>query len=500
VIAAYAVCGAGVVLGQRLARYGAVPDSALWPPVPRLWKSGRPRFFSGEVFALVIAFSAASFFLLLTGRPFMSIVCCLGLAALLAILNRAKEKSLREPVVLADAWLLPQVFACPGMYFPFLPVRKIALGAVFTAALLALLFFAESPLPALRSPGALLGLAAAAFIPALGIALMRRGRWRGMAGSLLFLCPVGESAAADADANGALTSALMHPVWAGATGADNMFADWRARPEASRWPENFEAMLREADASPPAGMPHVVLVQAESFCDVRETFKDRLSEAQREALRDFLPGWDALCRAGRTLPTPENAFGAYTMRAEFTALTGLGERALGPWAFNPYLLASRRPVWSLAWHLRDREYTVLCLHPFRGDFFRRDRVMPNLGFERFLTIEELGRLEKFGPYVSDRALGKAVLKELEQSGRPVFCFVITMEAHGPWLKGRLTEREIRETLTGVDLGLFDTEMRQYLCHLRHMDELFGMLCGADTGKGRRVELWAYGDHAPGIHK
>jgi phosphoglycerol transferase MdoB-like AlkP superfamily enzyme len=255
-------------------------------------------------------------------------------------------------------------------------------------------------------------------------------------------------------------------------------------------------MLRATASTPPSARPHVVLVQAESFCDIRE----HLSGAPRDALRDFLPNWNRLRQAGRGLATPENAYGAYSMRTEFTMLAGLQPEVLGPWALNPYLLASRRPLWSLAWFFRDLGYESLCIHPYHKRFFSRDKVMPNLGFQRFLSIEELGEMERFGPYVSDAALGKRILEELEGARRPMFCFAVTMEAHGLWLEGRLTEKEIAETLLDIDVSLFSPEMRRYLCHLRHMDTLFGVLSDARNEKccERSVEVWAYGDHEPGI--
>jgi hypothetical protein len=107
-------------------------------------------------------------------------------------------------------------------------------------------------------------------------------------------------------------------------------------------------------------------------------------------------------------------------------------------------------------------------------------------------------VERFGPYASDAALGRRIMEDLHGTERPVFCLAITMEVHGPWLQGRLTAEEIERTLRGVDRTLFTGEMQLYLCHLRHMDELFGMLRGADPG--RRLELWVYGDHAPGLKK
>jgi phosphoglycerol transferase MdoB-like AlkP superfamily enzyme len=498
VAAAFALCGAGAVLAQRFARLPAAKGAAPGP-VAALRQHGRPRIRAGEILTLIIALSACSFLLLLTARPWASCLLHLGLCLLLAALNRAKERALHEPLVLADARLLPQVITSPGMYLPFLPVKNIACGLAVAGAALTALLRLEIPAPSLRTAPAMPALALAAFAPAAALAAMRRGRLRGLAEFLLARCPVSADADADARNNGALTAALLHPVWAGAANADAMFADWRARPAASRWPAPFEAMLAGIDRLSAEGRaPHLVLVQAESFCDVRETFRERCSAAQQKALRNVLPHWDRLRAAGHTLPTPHNAFGAYTMRTEFAALTGLAGRDLGPWAFNPYLLAARRPLWSLARHLAARGYATLCIHPYRKDFFRRDKVMPHLGFERFLGREDLGESARFGPHVSDQALGRRVLEELAPAARPTYCFAITMEAHGPWQPGRLTEQQIRETLPDLDAGLFSTQMRLYLCHLRHMDELLGMLLDRRSRDGRRVELWAYGDHSPGV--
>jgi phosphoglycerol transferase MdoB-like AlkP superfamily enzyme len=294
----------------------------------------------------------------------------------------------------------------------------------------------------------------------------------------------------------------MHPVQAGRMEygdlreATDFLREHTIRPVSSRFAPAFERMLRATAAASPSMRPHVALVQAESFCDIREM----LPAQQREALKEFLPNWDRLKQVGCGLPTPDNAYGAYSMRTEFSMLTGLPPEVLGPWAFNPYMLAARRRLWSLAWFFRDLGYATLCLHPYHKRFFGRDKVMPNLGFQRFLSLEDLGAMERFGPYVSDAALGRKIVEELEGAQRPVFCFVITMEAHGPWLHGRLTEQQIEETLEGVDVRLFCEDMRMYLCHLRHMDWMLAMLQNAyvNTRLEKNMEVFAYGDHIPGI--
>ncbi|MDL2279901.1 LTA synthase family protein [Desulfovibrio sp. OttesenSCG-928-G11] len=312
---------------------------------------------------------------------------------------------------------------------------------------------------------------------------------------LLKQLPVSHDAAADAMRNGPLASAMMHPIFSGnVNGSEQDFLDDpKKMPQLSRWPEHFESFLAEIKISEPANRSHVLLIQAESFFDIRE----HLHGEQQQSLKDFLPNWDRLKSMGRTLPTPENAYGAYTMRTEFSVLTGLQMEDIGTFAHNPYLLAGRQPMWSLARLFQSRGYETLCLHPYYKGFFRRDKVMPNLGFSRFWGSEELKDLDRFGPYASDLALGEKILKEMALSPHPLFCFAITMESHGPWSEQRLTNDEIANTLPDIPHGLFSRELITYLCHLRHMDQLFGLALDASPS-GRSVTTWCYGDHAPGI--
>lgn len=147
--------------------------------------------------------------------------------------------------------------------------------------------------------------------------------------------------------------------------------------------------------------------------------------------------------------------GAYTMRTEFEVLSGEECLSLGPYAYDPYLAVARQPFPSLARVFKARGFICVCVHPNSGHFFSRDKVMRNLGFDALVALPDPGleRLEHCGPHVSDEALLKYLVKlaecrELEGFGgrrlnlaaaHGLFFFVITMEAHGPWLKGRIKE-------------------------------------------------------------
>lgn len=478
-------CGLGAVIMQEL----AVWRSAVGYARPRETSRGR---LAGQAAAMLVGMQCACLFMLITARPYMATVLPLSLLALLLVVNRVKENVLREPLVIADAWLLPQVFLYPEMYIPFMPMKGIVAGGLVIVLVLAGLTYAEPAVPLLRgAPGAAL-CAAGAAIPALGVWLLRTGSLPLLSEQIVRLLPVSHDAGHDAGRIGPLAAALVHPVAAGLLEADPPdFMQALTRPSAARFPDELEAVLHTIEGLPPTSRPHVLLIQAESFCDMREHGTDE----QRDALKGFFPGWDALRLRGGTLPTPEGAYGAYTMRTEFSMLTGLSGESLGVFSFNPYLLAARKPVWSIARHLSGLGYTSLCLHPYYQGFFCRDKVMRNLGFDRFLGLEDLRGLPLFGPYVSDRALGERLLAELEHAEKPVFCFAITMEAHGPWRSGRLTEEEIEACLGCLDKKLFSQEQILYLCHAKHMDQLFAMLANDLTSPNKPVIL-AYGDHLP----
>lgn len=503
------VSGLGIVCLQRLAMALAQTHAQRARGLLRFWQWIGPRSPFGDALAAMVGVQFAALFLLLTARPVAACLLALAVGAFLVVLNRCKEATLHEPLVLADAWLLGQVFRYPHLYLPFFPIKKISLAAAVLGTTIVLLVLLEAKIDAVHT---LLGtsvLLLTAALPVVCIMRLSQGGFAVFADWLLRHGPVGHDAVRDAALNGPLASAPLHFVGIGqiVRKRPDFMHDPRKRSQFCAWPEPLQRFL---DAPRDGQAPHVVIVQAESFADIRA----EMPKAQQEALAAFLPAWEALSEKGRALPTPESAFGAYTMRTEFAMLTGLRAETLGPLWYNPYLLAARQPLWSLARHFAEQGYDTLCVHPYATDFFQRDRVMPNLGFQRFLGTDELKGLEKFGPYVSDRALGEYITMELRQSTRPVFCFVITMEAHGPWLAGRLSEKQMIDTLYDIDRTLFSQEQQLYLCHLRHMDEMLGLLNAtlspqagvpknesenhAKITETRPGLLWAYGDHAPGI--
>ncbi|MDL2279900.1 hypothetical protein LJC15_04475 [Desulfovibrio sp. OttesenSCG-928-G11] len=118
------VCAICYIMAQRLAMRYALQKELYGPHKPPLL---------GDAIAGVVGLQIGCLFLSLTARPIMSCILSASFAGLLMILSRMKENALREPAVLADVWLLPQIIKYPEMYFPYMPVRSLVIGGGVSA-------------------------------------------------------------------------------------------------------------------------------------------------------------------------------------------------------------------------------------------------------------------------------------------------------------------------------------------------------------------------------
>jgi hypothetical protein len=236
---------------------------------------------------------------------------------------------------------------------------------------------------------------------------------------------------------------------------------------------------------PSTGLPSLVLIQAESFFDARRLHPDISA--------DLLPGFDA-CRRGAEqsglLEVP--CWGANTTRTEFAVLTGLAGDVLGFDRFNPYHVFAKAPVASLAWRLKARGYRTICVHPFDRRFYRRDRIMPELGFDAFLGEEAFVGARRSGPYIADAAVAEFCLDVLrEHRGTDVFLFAITMGNHGPWDNTAAAGADLPASLAELPDG---AALRQFLAGLRDTDAMIDAFRRGFAGLPALLAL--YGDHLP----
>ncbi|MBQ7456193.1 MAG: LTA synthase family protein [Desulfovibrio sp.] len=418
-------------------------------------------FFGLLVFGLIHAICGRALV-----SAFATVLCFAGLG----FCNVAKERALRgESLTFADVTLLRQVVEHPKLYLPFLPWKAMLAGLFLALPLFWLLANLEYPARSCFDlvPLFFLGLCFVVAKTKLGRVVLRFAKE---------MIPLTLSTQ-DLATIGPLACVFWHGLWhvgmqglSGIRGScDQPFAEplwgkgWRKHRYVSK--------------------PDIVVIQAESFCDPRVYLAPNDAQSLPE---NYLATFDAMSKEGALLDFGVHAYGAYTMRTEYEVLTGIPPQDLGTDAFHPYWRVAKRPSWSIAWYLKCLGYTTVLLHPYAKSFFYRDRAIPHLGFDRFVALEDLVDPVYFGPYVSDTFLATLLCQWVGE--KPLFCFVITMENHGPWDAARLT-------FSHPLLAHIPAPIGPYLLHTMHTDS---MLATLRTSYPKKLLLALYGDHLPNI--
>lgn len=380
----------------------------------------------------------------------------------IALADRTKRKVLREPLAFSDIGELTQVFTHPALYIPFAGPFAVYGGA--TAMICGVLLLGALEPAYIITPIALRVTIFAALLAFL-YAVSRPPLLLHVAAALRQLSATGDLQT-DCARFGLLGTILIYGSIARAERPD-----LRARVS----PRLCCVRAQRTDSSRP-----VVLIQNESFFDIA-----RLGQANTaDTLPCFKAGQTQAQAQGRLIVP---AWGANTMRTEFAVLSGLGEDDIGYDRYNPYHKLARNPVNSLAWRMRSRGYHTVCIHPYDRRFYRRDIVMPCLGFDMFLGIEAFDSGSRQAGLASDPVLAQRILTLLEHTSGPLFIFGISMGNHGPWPHHDNSSRPFA-----------NTALQSFVAGLRQADRMLQILSEAPAIANASGLLAFYGDHQPSL--
>lgn len=403
------------------------------------------------------------------GRPVFATALLCAFFLLLVVVSNAKFKALREAFVFQDYEYFTDAMRHPRLYIPFLGWGKFFLAAAgFIAALIIGLWL--EAVPDVRAAWtAQWGALAVLAVLSLGLLL-----WGDRARLMVQIAPE-----QDVQALGLLASFWRY---------------WQQGREHPRLSSPFErsassttSALTRSDSL--ADLPHLVSVQSESFFDAR-----RLSDGIRPEILAEFDRFKAEALASGYLQVP--AWGANTVRSEFSFLSGIENRALGVHRFNPYrAVCAGWSVATLASWLKQQGYRTICIHPYPASFYQRHRVFPLFGFDEFLDIKAFADVQRTGPYIGDLAVADKVAAVLEQAQGPAFIHVITMENHGPLHLEKVAAGDI-EALYHQAPPQACEDLTIYLRHLRNADAMLGRLRTALSASPRPTSLCWYGDHVP----
>ncbi len=231
--------------------------------------------------------------------------------------------------------------------------------------------------------------------------------------------------------------------------------------------------------------PNVIVVQLESFFDM--SLVDNI-----ELLEDPIPNFRRLYKEGSSGLVKVPTFGGGTVRSEFEMLTGLSMDFLPVGEIPNNNVLKRMPVESLAYILKDNGYTTSAIHNHTGNFYNRDLIYKNLGFENYVSKEYMTEFKNDTTYAPD-ILNLDSIKTLLESDKPQFIYNVTVESHSPYNKDFTREN-------GIVSGDFTEEalnqLEHYASKVQEVDKYIGALIDYLDSLDEPTIVLMFSDHLP----
>lgn len=247
-----------------------------------------------------------------------------------------------------------------------------------------------------------------------------------------------------------------------------------------------------AQVEPNMTGPNIIFLQLESFFDITEV-------EGVETSQDPIPFFRSLKETCSTGFLSVPAIGAGTANTEFEIMTGMNLDFFGPGEYPYKTILERQTCESTAYNLRENGYTAHAIHNNRANFYSRNEIFSQLGYDYFTSIEVMNATE-FTPngWCKDSILTEEIMKSLKATENRDYIYTISVQGHGKYPKEEpLIENPTIQLLSSVDEERF-YGVEYYVNEIYEMDLFLKDLVTALQSFDEPTILVAYGDHLPGL--
>lgn len=236
--------------------------------------------------------------------------------------------------------------------------------------------------------------------------------------------------------------------------------------------------------------PNIIIVQLESFINpnwITDIELNKNPVSNFEALSDdFTSG---------LLSVP--SFGGGTANTEFEVITAMSTEFFGTGEFLFNTIASKKPIPSLAYSLKNLGYSANALHNHEGKFYTRDKVYKNLGFDSFTPIECMSPPERTPVgWPKDNVLINEIYNIITSTDNPDLIFGVSVQGHGGYPNDYVEDKEIY--ITNDYSKDNKNSLEYYINQIYEMDQFVGNLIDAINALDEPTIIAFYGDHFPAV--
>ena len=255
--------------------------------------------------------------------------------------------------------------------------------------------------------------------------------------------------------------------------------------------ENVEQVLDSVEKSGASEeKPNIILIMNEAFADV--TMFENVTYDQ-----DILPTINWLREDYMSGFLLTSQFGGGTANSEFEVLTG-NTMATLPSGCTPYQqFLANQTLEAYPSYLRSIGYSTVAIHSFGRQFWSRDKVYKNIGFDKFVSSADFVNPQRYRTFISDEETVNRIIQEYEenkQTGKPFFNFTVTMQNHASYQSSQYDESH----LVGVESDTLSDTMKDrlaaYATGIRDADQALRTLIRYFQWEGEPTVIIMFGDH------
>ena len=263
------------------------------------------------------------------------------------------------------------------------------------------------------------------------------------------------------------------------------------------YPDSYAA---QTPAEERVEQPTIIYVMDESYWDVSE-----LEQYGITFDTDVSKNLHALQQTSAYGRAYSPSFGGGTCDVEFEALTGYSVSFL-PSGSKPYQQHVTKPMFAMPNYLKLKGYQTAAVHCFWAKYWSRDKAYPNLGFDDFISLEDMHGVTKVRKHywtsglVTDDSMADQIIQQYESmkssSDKPIFLHAVTMQNHTNYNKDNYPDDE-RVKVLSHPAGLKPSTvgaLEDFATGIRDADAMMGKLTEYFSQVDEPVILVFWGDH------
>ena len=242
--------------------------------------------------------------------------------------------------------------------------------------------------------------------------------------------------------------------------------------------------------------PNIIVIMDEAFADLYEDGDFSTSE-------DYMPFFHSLTENTVKGNLYVSVLGGSTANTEFEFLTGVSMDFM-PHQSIPYNSYINSELPSFTQTLKEQDYGgLIAFHPFKAAGWKRDTVYPNLGFDTFISIEDMEDPQYERCFVSDQCDMETIIKQYEEycesgSDEPFYLFNVTIQNHSGYTPE--DGGTIESVITITDEKQQNVSAEGYINLIKKSDDALQELVEYFQSVDEPTLIVYFGDHQPGLPK